>query len=427
MIYNYLISDYANRENYRYSPSTHKKSELKKIYCDIVKLSKDSPSYIVNPSKETQAFAIQLKEGALSLQDTLKHLQNGGISSAFSYKEVHSDHPEAISAFIDTEDHSRLPEPFTMEVKKLATRQVNTGQYVYNTTTRLKEGVYSFAIDIEDDTFEFQLELHGQTQNATMLSHIASTINRSSAPITASVTTDHSGDKSRLVIQSDDTGSVNGAPIFRCRDISYPKNSVGCVEHFQLNHISQSPENSALIINDEEKSTIANEFTLNNSLRIKMNQVTEAPVHIDFKCNSQKIMTQIDSISKSYNELVFMSYNQGDPPQLATIMLRDLKGLFQHNRAPLQQCGITFSAEGYMQIDEEVASSSARAGKFQEIFNSHNTDNALTIKNANMLSLDPMKYIQNKIMVNYPNPQKEHFANPYMTSIYSGMLFNSYC
>ena len=36
MIYNYLISDYVSRENSRYYSSTHKKSELKKIYNDSV-------------------------------------------------------------------------------------------------------------------------------------------------------------------------------------------------------------------------------------------------------------------------------------------------------------------------------------------------------------------------------------------------------
>lgn len=42
MIYNYLISDYVNRENTRSNSFAHKKSELKKIYGDIVKISKDS-------------------------------------------------------------------------------------------------------------------------------------------------------------------------------------------------------------------------------------------------------------------------------------------------------------------------------------------------------------------------------------------------
>ena len=84
MIYNYLISDYVSRENSRYYSSTHKKSELKKIYSDIVKISKESPSYLIDRSKETQEFALQLKENSISLQNTLLKLQNGGFNSAFS-------------------------------------------------------------------------------------------------------------------------------------------------------------------------------------------------------------------------------------------------------------------------------------------------------------------------------------------------------
>ena len=82
MIYDYLISNYAHQENYRYNTSVHKKNELKQIYNKIVKISKDSPSYIVKPSPQTKSFVLQLKEGSLTLQDTLSKLQNGGLSSA---------------------------------------------------------------------------------------------------------------------------------------------------------------------------------------------------------------------------------------------------------------------------------------------------------------------------------------------------------
>ena len=49
------------------------------------------------------------------------------------------------------------------------------------------------------------------------------------------------------------------------------------------------------------------------------------------------------------------------------------------------------------------------------------------IKKSQIFTMDPLKYLENKIMVTYPNPTKEHFANPYLTSLYSGLLFNSCC
>ena len=41
------------------------------------------------------------------------------------------------------------------------------------------------------------------------------------------------------------------------------------------------------------------------------------------------------------------------------------------------------------------------------------------------ISLNPMKYV-NKTVVAYKNPG-HNFANPYVTSNYSGMMFNYYC
>lgn len=42
------------------------------------------------------------------------------------------------------------------------------------------------------------------------------------------------------------------------------------------------------------------------------------------------------------------------------------------------------------------------------------------------ISLDPMQYVEKRIVA-YKNPAKIHFATPYITSPYTGMLFNSYC
>ena len=57
----------------------------------------------------------------------------------------------------------------------------------------------------------------------------------------------------------------------------------------------------------------------------------------------------------------------------------------------------------------------------QTIFN---YKSALVNKTNNVV-LNPMNYV-NRTIVTYPNPAKA-LPNPYVTSMYSGMLFNSYC
>ena len=46
------------------------------------------------------------------------------------------------------------------------------------------------------------------------------------------------------------------------------------------------------------------------------------------------------------------------------------------------------------------------------------------VSRADDISINPMKYVD-KVMISYPNPVHS-FANPYMTSIYTGMMFNGY-
>ncbi|HPF29307.1 MAG TPA: hypothetical protein PLZ77_04270, partial [Lachnospiraceae bacterium] len=47
------------------------------------------------------------------------------------------------------------------------------------------------------------------------------------------------------------------------------------------------------------------------------------------------------------------------------------------------------------------------------------------LQKITQIQLNPMAYADMR-MVAYKNPLKTHFANPYVTSAYSGMLFNSY-
>ncbi|MDE6974928.1 MAG: flagellar capping protein, partial [Lachnospiraceae bacterium] len=47
------------------------------------------------------------------------------------------------------------------------------------------------------------------------------------------------------------------------------------------------------------------------------------------------------------------------------------------------------------------------------------------LRKTGQISLNPMEYVD-RVMVAYKNPGR-NFATPYVTSNYSGMLFNGYC
>lgn len=427
MLYADLLSDALGQETYRYYSAPHKRSELKKTYNEIVRLSKDSPSYIIPQTEDTKKFAIQLKENSLFLQDTLEKLQSGDITSAFSYKEVSVDDSSALSAEIDTDDHANLPDNFEIQIDKLAKPQVNTGDYVYPDTIRITPGQYTLLLHMDGQDYPYTLEFSSKQNNEMILTKLAQTINHSSVPITASTNYDKKHEKIRMVLKSEQTGSPDGQPIFSLEDLSYPSNAKGLIDFFHLDHVSQNAENSLFYINDKEQTTLANEFTLNNSLRLTLHHETTEPVHVTFEGNSARVIHSINTLADTYNSLIYMSYHQGDPPKMAALLLHDLRGLFSSDASTLKDCGIQFDEEGYMLVDETQAAVAVKSGDFERLFGQGNDVGNNIIKKSQIFTMDPLKYLENKIMVTYPNPTKEHFANPYLTSLYSGLLFNSCC
>ena len=67
--YQYYITTYGHQKVSRFD--THKKSELRKVYNNIVKLNKKSPLYKVKLTDDVQRFAIDIKEGSRILKNAI--------------------------------------------------------------------------------------------------------------------------------------------------------------------------------------------------------------------------------------------------------------------------------------------------------------------------------------------------------------------
>lgn len=72
--YNYYMSTYANKEVSRYD--SHKKSDLRKVYNQIVKKNKESPLYKISDPEEAKRYAIDIKESAKSIQNVVASLSD---------------------------------------------------------------------------------------------------------------------------------------------------------------------------------------------------------------------------------------------------------------------------------------------------------------------------------------------------------------
>ena len=144
-VYDYYISTYGNRTVSRHD--SHKRSELRDIYNNIVKINKASPLYKVDMSESSQKLAIDIKEAARALTDTLSDITDIADDSMPVGITASSDNPSLVTASYSGSDMPDEKE-LVFNVKQLASAQVNVGEYVSSGAKILFPGTYSFNIDL---------------------------------------------------------------------------------------------------------------------------------------------------------------------------------------------------------------------------------------------------------------------------------------
>lgn len=95
-------------------------------------------------------------------------------------------------------------------------------------------------------------------------------------------------------------------------------------------------------------------------------------------------------------------------------------------QSEMESAGITFDQKGYMQMDESLATQAAQEGDLERLFGKDSRLNQRIQNKNEEIKINPMDYVD-KILVSYPNFGKPPRGFSYITSLYSGMLFNYYC
>ena len=157
--YQYYLSTYAGSGMSRYD--THKKSQLRAVYNNIVKVNKDSPLYKINFTRDTGRFAIDIKEQARSIENFIAALSNNApddnAEHAFSRKIAQSSDEDAVSVqYIGSNMDADNSKQFDITVERLATPQVNRGVYLAPGASDFVPGNYSFDLNTNLSSYEFQ-------------------------------------------------------------------------------------------------------------------------------------------------------------------------------------------------------------------------------------------------------------------------------
>ena len=96
-VYNNYLAAYSPRQLTKYD--THKKSELRSVYNSIVKLNKDAPWYLPTTNKDTQHYAVSLKENARELHNAIAQLGGLEQDSMFRKKSAYSTEKQKRPSF----------------------------------------------------------------------------------------------------------------------------------------------------------------------------------------------------------------------------------------------------------------------------------------------------------------------------------------
>ena len=426
-VYNFYMTTYAPKSSTPYD--THKKSELRRVYNSIVKMNKESPIFILDTSRSSQQFAISMKENARELRNTIASLGGLDEDELLNKKVAYSSNENIAKAtYVGSSEQSDSTPVYYIEVERLATPQVNMGKFLTsNDPVGLQPDTYSFDVRIEDLNYEFQFSIKPTDTNYAVQSRLSRLITKANIGITAKVSVDADG-TSYLQMESNATGLKNGASrIFNISDNRTSKTS-GAVEYFGLDYISTPPSNASFIINGEERPSTSNRISLDHVYEVQLTGISSEEgetAFIGLMTDVESLTENINTLVEGYNSFLHAVSEYKDNQPKSTRLFNEMSGIARVYAQDLTSVGLNLNLDGTLEVDGDTLRETAMSEDAREAFSPMKSFTNSILRKSNQVSLDPMNYVNNTIVA-YKNPGK-NFASPYITSAYSGMMFNGYC
>ena len=138
----------------------------------------------------------------------------------------------------------------------------------------------------------------------------------------------------------------------------------------------------------------------------------------------ESLISNVESLVDGYNKFISKAYGYTETYGLSNKFRNEMRGIQNVYRNELDAIGLTFKDNGELEIDDKYLRSAALEGDHNETLRPITDFASEILLEAKKISLNPMNYT-NRIVVEYKNPG-HNYANPYITSMYSGMMFSSY-
>ena len=425
-IYNYYLTTYAPKTDSKFD--THKKSELRGVYNSIVKMNKEAPLFIVDKSQETKEYAVGLKENARAFRNTIVSL--GGVTDEemLGKKSAFSSNDSLASVkFIGENDEAANAPTFDLKVKKLATPQENTGKMLPSNSIYLPKDTYSFDIGINGLNYEFQYMVNDKDTNRSVQEKLARLITNADIGLKADVI-NGADNTSALHIESINTGStVAGGHMFEVTDDNTSRTK-GSVAYFGLNNVTKESSNSQFVINGVDAEASSNIFTVEKKFEVHINRESKDDAdtaNIRLKADVDSVAENINTLVDAYNNFVDVAGNYSSNHPKSSRLVDEMASLVSLHENELSEVGVELQDDGHISLDRVKLSDAVEEKKLGSYIDDLKHFAGSVLRKVDQVSLNPMKYAE-RTLVAYKNPG-HNYATPYVTSAYTGMMFNGYC
>lgn len=425
--YSYYLMTYADQKTTRYD--SHKKSDLRKVYNSIVKSNKDSPLYKISNPDSAKRYAIDIKEKAKAIQNVVASLSDkyGEFSNSFQKKvAVSSDDNTVGVEYIGDGTENNKTRQFDIQVNRLALPQVNTGNYLKENAFSFIPGSYSFDLSVGSSAYEFQYNVNPGETNREVVDKLARLVNNSNLGMDAAMLENGKGEVA-LSLTSHQTGlSENESSLFTIQPASN-SDSMNAMNLLGIHKVTQSSSNSDFLLNGIQQSSLSNTFTVNNAFELTLKQATEQdePVTIGFKADTDAIADNIGRLVNAFNDILKVADNYSDSESgQGKRLLSDMSSVSINRSESLKEIGLIVADNGFITIDRDVLADAVTPERTQDTLARLSEFRDAIGQKADSASVNPMKYVD-KVVVEYKNPGHT-FAAPYMSSIYSGMMLDSF-
>lgn len=426
-VYNYYAAQYGHREYSKYD--THSKAQLKSTFGRLQKINSQTPSYKIDFSDAALKYAIDLKENARELSQIADELSDESTDSITYKRSATSSSPQVIDAEYIGDSCVQDYEPLEVTVSQLACLQTNTGNFLQPNSKPFAAGEYSFDLQVQDLTYQFEFGVNATDTVTDTQQKIARLINQADIGLNAQLLTDGLGN-SAISITSDATGIRGISPtIFHIQSQNSSDASdsnTELVSTLGLDRVTQYPANAVYSVNGTTATSVSNEVTIDNNYVLTFFDTTgKAPVTISMNTDTDAIADSIGELIGGYNNLISVTANDANEHFEGNEKLKkDFAGIAKSYNHLLNENGLSVTDNGTIAVDRDAIISAADNGTLGDIFSGLNAFKQAVQKKAEDISLNPMDYVNNKIIA-YKNPLRPT-NDPYNLSAYTGMIFDGY-